>query len=400
MVNIPTFFGTDNKSGKEVFSMKILILSFKAGEGHNSAAKAVLERAKAEGHEAEIVDFIGLFSNGISNAVNSLYVSIATHTPYLFGALYHFSLWLSRCFHKIRSILYLDSTIISKRLKKYLEVNGPYDAIVATHLMPAQALSHLKRHHYPLPVTIAITTDYTVYPYWDEVRDCDYCIIPHEDLTPEFVRYRYPVEKLRPFGIPIRAAFSNLPTREAARAALGFSEDVPLYLVMGGSMGAGMMKTFAKKMAEKLGNAHMTIVCGKNKKLKAQLDKVFSGTTNVHVLGFTDRIPEYMMASDVLFTKPGGLTSSELLACRIPTVHTAPIPGCESANFRFFAEHGCTLPAKKPRHQVECGLRLMNNPDLREQLRQAQAACAKPDSALRIIRLAEKAYDKAQKEKA
>jgi 3-dehydroquinate dehydratase-2 len=61
--------------------MKILILSFKAGEGHNSAAKAILERVEHEGHEGEIVDVIqaayGVFEGIVINPAAYTHTSVA-----------------------------------------------------------------------------------------------------------------------------------------------------------------------------------------------------------------------------------------------------------------------------------------------------------------------------------
>ena len=371
--------------------MKILILSFKAGEGHNSAARAILERIEHEGHTAEVVDFMGLFSDKISDAINISYVRMVKHLPFVFGACYKFSAGVSHFTPAwLRSGLYLDSAIVSKRLRAYLEENGPYDGIVATHLMPAQALAHLKKHGYQLPVTIAVATDYTYYPFWQEVLLCDYYVIPNEALIPRYIKHKMPEEKLCPFGIPIGMRFLNLPTREEARRMLGFERDAKLYLVMGGSMGAGGMRKFAKQFYEKLGDAQMVIICGKNDTLRHSLEKHFEGKTNVHIVGFTTDIPKYMVACDVLYTKPGGLSSSEALVCRIPMVHTAPIPGCESDNFKFFTRKRCSLGAKSIRKQIQCGLQLMNSPELRTEMRVEQAKCAKPNSSLDIFKLIEK----------
>lgn len=371
--------------------MKILILSFKAGEGHNSAAKAILERVEHEGHEGEIVDFLGLFSDKISNAVNISYVGMVKHTPALFGTFYKFSAVASRMLPRVRSPLYLDSAIISKRLCAYLEKNGPYDGIVATHLMPAQALAHLKKHNYDLPVTVAVATDYTYYPFWQEVAACDYYVIPNEALIPTYVKHGMPKEKLCPYGIPISMKFLDLPTREMAREKLGFEQDTPLYLVMGGSMGAGSMRKFAKAFHARIPkHEHMVIICGKNDALRESLEKHFAGEENVHVVGFTTEVATYMVACDVLYTKPGGLSSSEALVCRIPLVHTAPIPGCESDNFAFFTAKGCSLGAKSIDRQIKCGIKLMGSEDLRRQMKIVQAKCAKPNSSLQIFQLIEK----------
>ncbi len=374
--------------------MKILILSFKAGEGHNSAAKAISERIKYEGHDAEIVDFMGLFSDKISDSINAEYVGMVKHTPFVFGTFYKISYGASHLMKQgAHSPLYLASSIVSKRLEEYLEQNGPYDGIVATHLMPAQALAHLKKNGYPLPVTVAVATDYTWYPFWQEVMLCDYYVIPHEDLIERYVQKGMPREKICPYGIPIGMRFLSLPTREEARAALGFDADTPLYLVMGGSMGAGRMRTFAKCFYRKLGDAHMIIICGNNESLKSSLESHFEGKPNVHVIGYTNDIPQYMRACDVLYTKPGGLSSSEALVCAIPLVHTAPIPGCESDNFHFFIKKSCSLGAKGVRRQIAYGVKLMHSPELRKKMQAAQGKAAKPDAALNIFRLIERSRE-------
>ena len=55
-----------------------------------------------------------------------------------------------------------------------------------------------------------------------------------------------------------------------------------------------------------------------------------------------------MDACDVIYTKPGGLTSTEALVKNIPIVHTAPIPGCEAANVAFFKMIRAQRRERKP----------------------------------------------------
>lgn len=368
--------------------MKFLILTFQAGEGHNSAARAILGRMNAEGHEGEIVDFLGLFSDKLSKAINDSYVALVKRAPLLYGFGYRFAYGVSNLIRKrLHSSLYLDSAIVSKHLREYIDAHGPYDGIIATHLMPSQALAYLKKHGYELPKTVAVVTDYTWYPYWQETAACDYYVVPNEALIERYVKKGMPREKLRPYGIPVSERFLSLPTRDEARQRLGFSADDKLYLVMGGSMGAGSMYKFSKKMYDRMGDAQMIVVCGKNEILRASMEKKFAGKERVHIVGFTDRVPDYMMACDVLYTKPGGLSSSEALLCRIPMVHTSPIPGQESDNMRFFSQKGCAFGSKRLGKQICYGLRLMSSPEMRTQMRAEQAKCAKPNAARDIVRL-------------
>ena len=69
----------------------------------------------------------------------------------------------------------------------------------------------------------------------------------------------------------------------------------------------------------------------------------------------------YMKACDVLFTKPGGLTSTEGAVVGIPMVHTEPIPGCETANRKFFGRLGMSVSAKTIKGQVQAGLKLLSD---------------------------------------
>ncbi|MFR7377325.1 MAG: hypothetical protein ACLUTZ_10315 [Oliverpabstia sp.] len=76
---------------------------------------------------------------------------------------------------------------------------------------------------------------------------------------------------------------------------------------------------------------------------------------NVKVLGYTDQVAAYMAACDVIFTKPGGLSSTEAAMMRIPMVHTNPIPGCETKNVEFFQKHGMSIGKRSFVGQVRTG---------------------------------------------
>ena len=49
-------------------------------------------------------------------------------------------------------------------------------------------------------------------------------------------------------------------------------------------------------------------------------------------------MPLYLKACDVIFTKPGGLTSTEAAVSGIPIVHIRPIPGCETEKQEIFPD--------------------------------------------------------------
>ena len=65
----------------------------------------------------------------------------------------------------------------------------------------------------------------------------------------------------------------------------------------------------------------IVILCGNNLKARKRLAEQFAAYPNVSVRGFTKRPELYMDACDVLFTKPGGLTSTEAAVRGIPLIH-------------------------------------------------------------------------------
>ena len=80
----------------------------------------------------------------------------------------------------------------------------------------------------------------------------------------------------------------------------------------------------------------------------------------------------YMKACDVLFTKPGGLTSTEGAVAGIPMVHTDPIPGCETANRKFFGKLGMSVSARTVKGQVQAGIRLLYDAQASDKMRENQ----------------------------
>lgn len=380
------YFGKETPTGAGT-SMKVLILSCNTGEGHNSAARAIADAAGRMGHEAVIRDFLTFRSEKYSARMSNSYIRAAKYIPHGFGAFYQFGLIMSPILRPFHSPMYRISRKMTPQLEEYIKEEG-FDAIVATHFFPAEAVACMKDRGFDVPVSVAVATDYTVVPFWEECR-CDYYILPHADLANAFTKRHIPAETLRPLGIPVSAKFSNLPSREDAKRALGLDAEHPFYLIMGGSMGAGHIRAFTKKLYRQAGDGTIAVICGTNDSLRETLEKRFADCPNVRIVGFTTEIPTYMAACDVLYTKPGGLTSTEAVVCGAPTVHTAPIPGCESRNSRFFRAHGLSMPAHTIRRQLRCGRELAGDPALAGEMRAHQKESAIPDSAERIVRLLE-----------
>ena len=326
------------------------------------------------------------FSDGwFSRRVGGTYVWIVKHMPIIFGAMYRLGGAISS--PKRKSPVYYANRKLAARLESYLS-EEPCDAIFVPHLFPAEALTYLRSEgRLGIPV-IAVATDYTCIPFWEET-DCDLYAIPHEALAAEFIRHGVDGERLAVTGIPLRREFTALPDRSGARKMLGLPESGTIHLIMSGSMGFGRVEYMAAKLGRSMrpGDS-MVIICGSDERLRRSLERRFSGAENVFVEGYTDKVAAYLAACDVVYTKPGGLSSTEAAAARTALVHTSPIPGCETVNAAFFSALGMSAAPKGVMKQLRAGLELAQSPEKRRAMISAQKKNIAPDSAERVVRLA------------
>ena len=71
--------------------------------------------------------------------------------------------------------------------------------------------------------------------------------------------------------------------------------------------------------------------------------KKYNKSEAVKILSYTNKVPELMSISNLVVTKPGGLTTSESLASHLPMVIINPIPGQEKENAEFLESKGIAV---------------------------------------------------------
>jgi processive 1,2-diacylglycerol beta-glucosyltransferase len=127
-------------------------------------------------------------------------------------------------------------------------------------------------------------------------------------------------------------------------------------------------------------------VAGRNEELRREL-AVQDRKHPTHVLGFVTNMNELMAVSDLIISKPGGLTSSEALALGKPLFILNPIPGQEAANSDFLLEHGAAAKANRVEDLPFRLGQLLGSKKLQEMARNARAL-GRPAAALDICRAA------------
>ena len=370
--------------------MKVLILSCSTGEGHNSASKAYMEYLHSIGVEAEVKDTMSLVGQSATNKASEIYL-FSTRTK-LFGMVYKAGAAISEAMDSSKSPVYYANKLYCERLHDYIEENG-FTAVVCAHIFPAEAITALKRKGKLNATSIFLMTDYTCIPFIKET-ELDYYIVPHSHLIEECVKKGIPREKLRPYGIPVKSIFHNpkadrTEVRNQCILEFGYMDpQKKWFLMMSGSMGFGHLQDTVKEILKQFGDKiEVIMVCGNNTELRTKLMKNFGGHSNVMALGFTDKVAMLMDACDVLFTKPGGLSSTEAAVKNIPIIHTNPIPGCETANAEFFSTRFMSFYSDKIKAQVNMAGVLCRDEAVRDQMLKAQRQYTHLDTCEKITEL-------------
>ncbi len=373
--------------------MKILILSCNTGGGHNSAAKAIKEAFTKKGHTADTKDVLAFGGQKASDLVCDAYIEMVKKTPKLFGEIYKMGSKISQLNQQkgIRSPVYYINKLYQDALEAYIKNNG-YDAVVCVHIFAAEAMTNLKKHHKLTIPFYFIATDYYISPMLEETTP-NAIFIAHKDSTFTYLNRGIPKKLIVPSGIPVSSQFTTKRDKDKIRKKFGLEPQDKVILLMSGSMGFGDLIDTARYIFDN-GNADTKVIAitGHNKKLYKELEKNFDGETRLKLVGFTDKVSDYMDASDVLLTKPGGLSSTEALAKGIAIVHTAPIPGCETENVQFFTEHHLSLCAKDSQDAGRLAVKLLEDEFLRNQILAAQDNYRCPNSATQIADFVLKAF--------
>lgn len=303
---------------------KILILTASTGGGHNQVAKT-LEHILADTGEVRRVDFLKEESKIMEMIVAEGYDVLATKFPDLYGRLYRFS-------NKDRKQTRLNEIMkrmVHRRVREIIKEYEP-DVVIGCHTFAISIISSLKKRGYYDKKFISIITDFDVhFSYVNE--EVDYYITGSDFTGLSLQEKGIPAEKIHCLGIPISPVFYKQQSKP--------SDESPFtILVMGGSMGVDYMEETIEALFLIKEAVRFIIVCGNNHHLEEKLHKRLNNNpleNSVEVHGFVNNIQEFMDASDLIVTKPGGLTATEAIVKNLPMVVPYYIPGQEEENLDY-----------------------------------------------------------------
>jgi len=372
--------------------MKALVCSVTAGEGHNSTAKAMRSQFIDMGISCEILDTYKYVAPIVGRLIADGYLFVSDKASKVFSAGYS---WAERRHGGTGelSLARLFNSQYTDEMGEYLAQYGP-DVILFTHPFAGLILDVLKQRGELTVPTVGILTDFHFHPYWEECRLCDYVVTPHSSLLYQAKKIGFLDNTVLPFGIPINGRFAKSQPKAAARESVGLDPDAKTVLVMGGSMGHGNMASLVRTLDRFESPEKMQIVsvCGNNEELFEKIEKYRSRKAKRNILnyGFATNVDVLMDCADMIVTKPGGLTTSEALAKRLPMIIANPIPGLETRNTAFLLNQGTAMAVTRSTPIEELVFSLMGESGKakHDAMLRCIDALRKPDSAADVCRFA------------
>jgi processive 1,2-diacylglycerol beta-glucosyltransferase len=361
----------------------VLFLYMVPETGHQKAAEAIMAAAS---HMDPRIECIGIDAVNhaypfIGTVVNRMYLQMLKRAPFIWEYLYD-NPDVEEVTRDARGLLtFISSFRVKQMLKKYKPV-----AVVCTQAVPAVALSaEKKRGNLKIPL-IAVVTDFGVHTYWRH-PEVDLYLVGHEDVKQELVRHGIAASRVRVTGIPIRPKFGETIDAIEARHRLHMSPHKKTLMVMGGSHGLGPLDELVEAIKTIPVDFQTIVVCGRNRSAMKKIIAATEHSADFHVMGYVRNSSLLMSASDILITKPGGLTCSEALAKQLPMILTSPIPGQEERNVRFLTKHHVAKVARTPEELIHTIVDLLRHPRKLHVMRQRAKFISRPHSAWEASRL-------------
>ena len=330
---------------------KILIFYGSYGGGHLWAAKSIKEYIEKNYTDTDVVmlDCIEYVNKIINKLTTKAYADMAKNAHWIWKQLYYNS-------EKNGALARIGNAVnrlMAIKLNKLFK-NGAPDLIISTHPFSSQMCAILKSKGKINSQIATILTDYAPHRQWLEKPEyVNYFFVAHDGMVEDLVKRGIDRNKIYSTGIPLSNRFLAHYDKDGILKEFGLAKNKATVLFFaGGEYGFGKDTTFniLKTIIEEFDNLQVVAIAGKNVKMQAKFETLVKETDSedtVKVLSYTNKVPELMSISDIVISKPGGLTTTESLASGLPIIVINPIPGQEEENAEFLEQNGVGIWLKK-----------------------------------------------------
>lgn len=310
---------------------RVLVLSEGFGSGHTQAAHALSEGIKKldPSISARVFELGSFLNPKVAPVVINAYRKTVSRQPKVVGLLYRSN--YKKQTHRLTK--FTLHQLFYKQTINVIEQLNP-TAIICTHMVPSMITSRLIQNGLNIPLYTVIT-DYDAHGSWIN-NEVTHYFVAAKIVKDRLIDKGVEESKISVTGIPVHPKFWKQPGKEDIRAKYGL-KNMPTVLIMGGGWGLLHEDSALSYMTKWRESTQIIICTGSNKDMKDNLLQNHKfNHPNIHIISFTKDIDQLMEVSDLLVTKPGGMTCTEGFSKALPMLFYEPIPGQEEENCNYF----------------------------------------------------------------
>ena len=368
---------------------KVLIFYASYGGGHLSAAKSIKQYIddNYENVQTTMIDCVKYINKALDSVTTRAYREMAKKAPWAWEKVYYKS--KDGFVSKVSST---SNKIMAVKMAKLFREYKP-DMVISTHPFSSQITAYLKQKGKTNCVLATVLTDFVPHEQWTIGHKFnDIFFVSNEDLKKSLVESGVEKEKVHVTGIPVSNRFLQKYNKEEIYKNFGLIPNKKTVLFFGGGeYGLGKEKTIAIfDTLSDFEDIQVIAIAGKNKKMKIAFEEIVKEKNKekeIKVLPFTDKVPELMNISDLVITKPGGLTVSESLVSSLPLILINPIPGQEKENAEFLEKEGAAIWIRKISDPKDIINSVLSNEKKLNYMKENSIKLAKPNSTKDICNI-------------
>ena len=371
---------------------RVCILTLGIGSGHLRASETV-QRALYDGRdpiEVKVIDALDHATRWFHWLYVAPYWWMLRRAPGLWRRLFETR---QRDRHRATAPDWLFRRGCRKTLKQIKDF-APH-LVIVTEIGAAEIAALGRREGWFNAPVLAVQTDFHTEPPWVQKEIDAYCVAS-EEARAQLIGWGILPNRVLLCGIPVDPAFSLPFEKKELMAALGLDPRRPVVLLMGGGMGPVPLDQVAASLEHCKAPMQVLIVSGHDHLLRHRLEMLRGRLAiEMHLFGWTDNMPELMAVSDLLITKPGGLTTAEALAAGLPMILTHPIPGPEERHVSYLCQIGVAMHARSLEEIPRLVSRLLGSTEELNEFRKRTTEWSRPDAAHAIAQVAIAMLEKA-----
>lgn len=360
--------------------MKILFLTASYGTGHVTANKWT-QQALVKSHpevDTLIVDFLKDKDYSQSGSIFNRFYNWSMEMPIIWDKIFDLSnSFLAHFYFKnIFARLYHSFYRLFKEEKP--------DLFVTTHPYWNFIIENYKNRFKEHSKCVTIVTDSTAIHRTWITSGVDYYIVADEESKTTLKVLGVDEGKLFVAGFPVNPELGEPFDKKSFLTKLGMETGIPTVLVV---VGLGDVKKFIK-IVHTLGkqvsfNFQIIVITGKYRTVYRTLNKR-GYLVRTKILGWTNRMADFLRASDIVISKGGGAIVMETLAAGKPIIIPVFTPGQERGNAKLIMKYGLGYAGTALSEVFRYTYNLLSLPQRLTDLQNHVRRFSKPDAAKNI----------------